>query len=264
MVFMLWILASSSLGASGVSLLDHHFTWVSGQHIRETDDFAMSTDFVIPTSDIQFEVTKLEVSCSMRDLATTGAAVWDIGAMVSDRTATWSKPPPTDVEKDAMNYRGVAFGQVGPGWTGQPTFSLDYPTKTSNVAGAPVYNQNWIRFYGNSFASPDGRVHVSIVVWTGLGLTDLEIDSCDVHIVLNSSGGTPTKSTQTSAQTHRSTATEETIYPTSAVIVGTFMTFRSESVGPDYSFPAIGAIIVAGSIATYLGLKRSLRKRGHR
>lgn len=192
MIFLI-VLQAASIAVSGQITSDQRFDWISGNHIREQNDFAVSPDFTIDVPESQFEVTSLEVGCAMRNLATTGAAVWDVGAMVGDQSARWSKPPPTDIEKAAMNYKGVAFGQVGPGWSGQPIFSLDYLSKVPIVAGAPVYNENWIRFYGNTFRPTTGKVHVSIVVWSGLGAQmDLVVDSCYVRLLFKVATGVQT------------------------------------------------------------------------
>jgi hypothetical protein len=180
------IIATTTQSSTAPSPTDYDrtFNWNSGQHIMQQNDFAVSPDFVIETSYQQFAVARVEVTCSMRNIASAGAAVWDIGAIVGGQPATWSKPPPPDPQKDTMNYRGVAFGQVNPGWSGQPFFQLDYVSRMRNAGGAPVYNENWMRFYGNVFRSTDGRVHVMVVVWTGLGQTDLVVDSCSVHVII--------------------------------------------------------------------------------
>jgi len=223
------ILASISVSASQLPTLraqqtyDRMFDWGPEAHLQ-AGDFVLSPDFQIDTPHAQFEVSSLGVRCSMRNQG-AGVAIFDIGAIFGETLAYWSKPPPSDSQKDAMHYRGVAFGPVDKDWFGQPFFVVNFLNHTSTMGDEAkhlgeqyqayqggmtgIYNTDWIRYYGNSLSAPTGVVHLAIVVWTGQGANfDLLVDACSISAILSTTPAT-TKQATTNAPT-----TEEPVpYP---------------------------------------------------
>jgi hypothetical protein len=125
----------------------------------------------------------------MRNDVSEGAAAWNMGAIIGNHEAEWSKSPPSDSYKNRMGYVGIEYGPIDQGWVGHPSFSIDYPSGSFQVSkDAPVQSTEGLQLHANSFTSMDGIAHASIVVWSVAGELDLIIETCSIHFVVYATG----------------------------------------------------------------------------